>query len=175
MVQLPFHADFTWEDQSVFPLAESWVPIAIVNGNVHILPGVPGLFQGLLDGLRTTAVVQPRLAHPDGSGSLHRILFSTPLSESLLAEYLTQLAARVEPRGIKVGSYPRWGEKRNTVTLVGAVDEKDFMESLVPEVEKNVSGRRVMTEGEDDPPSDAETRTTTTSTTITGTATATSP
>ena len=44
---------------------------------------------------------------------------STPLAESEVAEYLSELAKRVEPKGVKVGSYPRWGKKRNTVTLVG--------------------------------------------------------
>ena len=76
------------------------------------------------------------------------ILFSTPLGESAVAQYLTELAAKVEPRGIKVGSYPRWGKNRNTVTLVGK--ERDYMESLVAEIEKGVQGLRVKTEGEDD-------------------------
>lgn len=60
----------------------------------------------------------PRLADPRGKG-IHRVTISTPLPESAIAAYLTDLAARVEPRGVKVGSYPRWGKKRNTVTLVG--------------------------------------------------------
>jgi hypothetical protein len=41
------------------------------------------------------------------------------LPESEVAPYLTELAAVVEPKGVKVGSYPRWGKKNNTVTLVG--------------------------------------------------------
>lgn len=41
------------------------------------------------------------------------------MAESAVAPYLTELAAKVEPRGVKVGSYPRWGKKWNTVTLVG--------------------------------------------------------
>lgn len=45
-------------------------------------------------------------------------------------------------------SYPRWGKARNTVTLVGR--DKEFMDSLIPEVEKGVQGKRVSTEGEDD-------------------------
>ena len=49
---------------------------------------------------------------------------------------------------MKVGSYPRWGKSRNVITLVGR--DKDFMESLVSEVEKGVEGRRVEVEGEDD-------------------------
>ena len=59
-----------------------------------------------------------RLIDPDGKGIV-RVLISTPLPESAVAEYLTQLAATVEPKGVKVGSYPRWGKKSNTVTLVG--------------------------------------------------------
>lgn len=45
-------------------------------------------------------------------------------------------------------SYPRWGKSRNTVTLVGR--NKEFIDSLIPEVEKGVKGRRVSKEDEDD-------------------------
>lgn len=74
------------------------------------------LVERLLDGLKP--VIVPRLVDPDGKGT-HRVIISTPLAESAVAPFLTQLAAKVEPKGIKVGSYPRWGKKRNTVTLVG--------------------------------------------------------
>lgn len=70
------------------------------------------------------------------------------MAESAVAPYLTELANKVEAKGVKVGSYPRWGKKRNTVTLVGR--DAEFLESLVAEVEKNVDGRRVQKEGEDD-------------------------
>jgi hypothetical protein len=46
-------------------------------------------------------------------------MISTPMPESAVAGYLTELAKKVEPHGVKVGSYPRWEKKRNTVTLVG--------------------------------------------------------
>lgn len=70
----------------------------------------------LLDGLKPH--VLPRLVDPEGKGTT-RVLISTPMAESEVAAYLTELAARVEPKGVKVGSYPRWGKSRNTVTLVG--------------------------------------------------------
>jgi hypothetical protein len=95
----------------------------------------------------------PRLADPEGKGTT-RIIISTPLPESSVATYLTELAARVEPKGVKVGSYPRWGKQNNSVTLVGK--DKDFLESLVAEVEKNVQGKRVLVEGEDDQPESVE-------------------
>jgi len=61
---------------------------------------------------------------------------------------LTELSKKTEPKGVKVGSYPRWGKSRNTVTLVGR--DVEFMESLVKEVEEGCQGKRVKQEGEDD-------------------------
>ncbi|KAK6586756.1 hypothetical protein PZA11_000046 [Diplocarpon coronariae] len=145
MIELPTDTSRPLSQQVIFPQEDLWVPVACINGNVHVLPGVPRLFERLLDGLKP--VLTPRLSDPDGKGIL-RVLISTPQSESAVAAYLAELAGRVEPRGVKVGSYPRWGKKNNTVTLVGR--DRDFLESLVPEVEQNVDGKRVQTEGEDD-------------------------
>lgn len=155
MVYLPTDETRDLRDQAIFVSDEFWVPINIVNGNIYILPGVPSLFTKLLEHLKPSLL--PRLADPEGKG-IHRILFATPLFESVVAAYLTELAEKVEPRGVKVGSYPRWGKKRNTVTLVGR--DVEFMESLIPEVEKNVEGKRVLREDEDDPPDAAEEETT---------------
>ncbi|PHH84152.1 hypothetical protein CDD83_2397 [Cordyceps sp. RAO-2017] len=145
MVQLPTDESRDPGEQVVFPDAELWVPVAVVNGNVHILPGVPKLFVRLLDGLKPHLL--PRLVDPDGKGTT-RVLISTPMAESEIAAYLTELAARVAPRGVKVGSYPRWGKSRNTVTLVGR--DKAFLESLVADVADNVRGKRVGNESDDD-------------------------
>lgn len=76
------------------------------------------------------------------------MLISTPMAESAVATYLTELAAKVEPQGVKIGSYPRWEKKRNTVTLVGK--DREFLDSIKDEVAKNVNGRVVQVEGEDD-------------------------
>jgi len=145
MVELPTDDARDVNMQALFPWEDLWVPIAVINGNVHILPGVPRLFEKLLDGMKPSLL--PRLTDPEGKG-IHRILISTPMSESAVAAYLTELAARVEPKGVKVGSYPRWEKSKNTVTLVGR--DLEYLESLIPEVEKNVQGRHVMAEGEDD-------------------------
>ena len=67
-----------------------------------------------------------------------------------MAGYLTDLAGRVAAKGVKVGSYPRWGSEHNTVTLVGR--DLEYLESLVPEVVENTKGKRVSVEGEDDEP-----------------------
>jgi molybdopterin-biosynthesis enzyme MoeA-like protein len=145
MIQLPYDKTLPDEDQVLFVSEDLWVPINVVNGNIHILPGIPRLFERMLDGLKPRLL--PRLVDPEGKG-VTRILISTPLAESEVADFLTQLSVRTEPKGVKVGSYPRWGKPRNTVTLVGK--DQEFMESLVAEVEKGVQGRRVETEDEDD-------------------------
>lgn len=97
-------------------------------------------------------------------------MISTPLPESAVAEYLTELAARVEPKGVKVGSYPRWGKKHNTVTLVGryvlfnyqwlavlglllmraANRDKAFLESITPEVVHYVKGRLIKSDADEE-------------------------
>ncbi|KAF4910255.1 hypotheticall protein [Colletotrichum viniferum] len=144
MVILPTDEKRDASKQCLFPHEDLWVPVNVVNGNIHILPGVPRLFEKLLDGLKPGIV--PRLTDPDGKG-LCRVLISTPLPESAVAGYLTQLAAKVEPKGVKVGSYPRW-EQNGTVTLVGR--DQAYIESIVDEVVAGVNGKRVYVEGEDD-------------------------
>lgn len=145
MIELPTDESRDQNSQVLFVDEQLWVPISVVNGNIHILPGVPRLFTQLLDGLKP--ILMARLPDPEGKG-IYRLLFSTPMAESAVAPYLTELAAKVDSKGIKVGSYPRWGKGRNTVTLVGR--DKDFMDSLIPEIEKNVDGIKVMAEDEAD-------------------------
>ncbi|KAF5647174.1 3'-phosphoadenosine 5'-phosphosulfate sulfotransferase (PAPS reductase) FAD synthetase [Fusarium sp. NRRL 52700] len=148
MAELPIDESRDLRKQALFPHDDLWVPVSVVNGNIHILPGIPRLFQRLLDGLKPH--ILPRLSDPEGKGT-HRVLFSTPLPESGVADYLTTLAAKVGPKGVKVGSYPRWGKKNNTVTLVGR--DLDYLESLVDEVQAGIQGMRVDAEsdGEEDP------------------------
>ncbi|KAM0476351.1 hypothetical protein ACHAP7_007046 [Fusarium lateritium] len=148
MAELPTDESRDLKQQALFPHEDLWVPVSVVNGNIHILPGIPRLFQRLLEGLKPH--ILPRLTDPDGKGT-HRVLFSTPIPESGVAEFLTNLAAKVGPKGVKVGSYPRWGKNNNTVTLVGR--DLDYLESLVDEVEAGIQGLRVTAEsdGEEDP------------------------
>lgn len=151
MIRLPIDTSRNDGDQVLFVDESLWVPISVVNGNVHILPGVPRLFEKLLEGLKPGLI--PRLTDPEGEG-VYRFLFSTPMAESAVAGYLTELAAKVEPHGVKVGSYPRWGRQRNSVTLVGK--DKAYLDSLIEEVEKNIKGKKVDKEDEMDESDDPD-------------------
>jgi molybdopterin-biosynthesis enzyme MoeA-like protein len=145
MIELPLDESKDLSEQVKFVSDDLWVPLAIVNGNVHILPGVPRLFEKIIDMYKPHLL--PRLADPEGKG-VYRIMISTPMPESAVAPTLTELAKEVEPKGVKVGSYPRWGKAHNTVTLVGR--DREYMDSLVARVEKAVDGKRINMEGEDD-------------------------
>lgn len=43
MVELPTDTSRDLEAQFIFPHEDLWVPVAVVNGNIHILPGIPRL------------------------------------------------------------------------------------------------------------------------------------
>jgi molybdopterin-biosynthesis enzyme MoeA-like protein len=43
MVELPIDESRDLQTQVLFPREELWVPVSVVNGNVHILPGIPRL------------------------------------------------------------------------------------------------------------------------------------
>jgi molybdopterin-biosynthesis enzyme MoeA-like protein len=122
----------------IFPYEDLWVPVVVVNENVHILPGVPQLFEKLLNGILPTLL--PRIAHRDAHQ--HRVLVTTPRSESRIAAYLAQLAARVAALGVKVGSYPVWIDafqaEHNTVSLVGR--DRAVLDGLAKEVVREVDG-----------------------------------
>jgi molybdopterin-biosynthesis enzyme MoeA-like protein len=145
MIELPLDNSRPLAEQVVFPADDLWVPVCIVNGNVHILPGVPRLFTQLLTGYEPT--LKTKLANPGGPGD-YRVIISTPMPESEVAGYLTKLAAQVESHGVKVGSYPRWGKKHNTVTLVGK--DRAYIDSIVADVTKMVDGKLVTKEDEID-------------------------
>jgi molybdopterin-biosynthesis enzyme MoeA-like protein len=145
MIELPLDESKDLSEQVKFVSEDLWVPLAIVNGNVHILPGIPRLFEKIIEMYKPQLL--PRLVDPEGKG-VYRILISTPMPESSVAPTLTELAKEVEPKGVKVGSYPRWGKAHNTVTLVGR--DREYMDSLVARVEKAVDGKRINKEGEDE-------------------------
>ncbi|KAA1471936.1 Molybdopterin binding protein [Dentipellis sp. KUC8613] len=114
-----------------------WVPVVRLEGKLCIFPGIPGLFQKMLDGLKAFLPLPPASERP------FRQQIFTQLPESSIAPYLTELHQRVKKEGIRVGSYPLL-LKGVYVSLIG-LDEKRVRE-LGEEVQREVQGKLVTEE-----------------------------
>jgi molybdopterin-biosynthesis enzyme MoeA-like protein len=96
---------------------DSWVPLVLVK-NVLILPGVPRLFQAMLDNwfesyLPSTGLkVVPKI----------RVQVKTDVRESILAARLAELQKEADGHDIEIGSYPKMpldGKSYVVLSLVG--------------------------------------------------------
>ncbi|KAG2743270.1 Molybdopterin binding protein [Suillus brevipes Sb2] len=115
----------------IFVASDIWVPVVRLQGKLCIFPGIPSLFQKMLDNLKPFLPLPPEEERP------FRLQVFTGLPESSIAPFLTDLQKRVQPEGIRIGSYPvlQKGANRGRVHQLGV------------EVEKEVDGR-VVTEAE---------------------------
>ncbi|KAI0060034.1 hypothetical protein BV25DRAFT_1828469 [Artomyces pyxidatus] len=115
-----------------------WVPVVRLEGKLCVFPGIPGLFQKMLDGLK------PYLPLPPPSERPFRHQIFTLLPESSIAPYLTALQKRVQQEGVRVGSYPLF-MKGVYVSLIGFNEER--VRELGTEVANELQGK-VVTEEE---------------------------
>lgn len=67
MVELPTDDALPVEKQFIFPRENLWVPVAVVNGNVHILPGVPRLCKSSMVVCKMTTSELAKQMHSRGS------------------------------------------------------------------------------------------------------------
>ncbi|KAJ8096564.1 MoaB/Mog domain-containing protein [Lipomyces tetrasporus] len=130
------------EAEVIYSLENSWVPVVRVASKIHILPGIPQLFNGLLFGLRK--IILPNIPP---SQRKHRLLVTTYKAESEMASFLTQLQERVKDREIKIGSYPHM-VGINTVSIIGKEEYLDYMKELVKETEEALEGKAISIEDE---------------------------
>jgi len=120
--------------EMLFIARDIWVPVVRLEGKLCVLPGIPGLFQKMLDGLKAFLPLPP----PSERSSRHQIF--TPLPESSIAPYLTELQKRVKVEGVRVGSYPLIN-KGVFVSLIGRNEGR--IRELGKEVEEQTQGRAV--------------------------------
>ncbi|KAF8893021.1 Molybdopterin binding protein [Infundibulicybe gibba] len=95
---------FPADAEVLFVGEDIWVPVVRLEGKLCIFPGIPGLFQRMLNALTPYLPLPPKSQRP------LRIQVFTSRPESMIAPYLTSLQARLKPHGIQVGSYPVLGE-----------------------------------------------------------------
>ncbi|KAH7912853.1 MoaB/Mog domain-containing protein [Hygrophoropsis aurantiaca] len=122
----------------LFVASDIWVPVIRLEGKLCIFPGIPSLFQKMLDNLKPFLPLPPDHLRP------FRLQVFTPLPESSIAPFLTDLQKRVHSEGIRIGSYPVL-QQGVYVSLIGA--NRDRVKTLGEEVESEVQGR-VVTEEE---------------------------
>jgi len=117
-----------------FVARDIWVPVVRLEGKLCVLPGIPSLFQKMLDGLKALLPLPPPSERP----FRHQIF--TPLPESSIAPYLAELQERVKMEGVRVGSYPFF-MKGVFVSLIGRNEKR--VRELGKEVEGQTQGRAV--------------------------------
>ncbi|KAK7049826.1 hypothetical protein VNI00_005256 [Paramarasmius palmivorus] len=84
----------------IFIGKDIWVPVVRLEGKLCVFPGIPALFQKMLNGLTEYLPLPPPSERP------LRIQVFTERPESMIAPYLTSLQARLKADSIQVGSYP---------------------------------------------------------------------
>lgn len=98
-----------------------WVPVVSLANKIFILPGVPILFQQLLQALLLNYIpLPPETEKPN------RVLIETTLPESLIAPMLTKFTEEFKQskQDIKLGSYPNLITGRVSISLIGTQLEK---------------------------------------------------
>lgn len=135
---------FPANSEAIFVDPEIWVPVVRLAGKLCIFPGVPGLFQKMLRGLKNFVPLPPKSERP------LRIQIYTERPESLIAPYLTKLQDRLRPHNIQVGSYPVL-YKGVFVSLIGRdlpseassskAADRVWLADIATEVEREIGGR----------------------------------
>lgn len=138
--------------QVLFIGKDIWVPVVRLSGKLCVFPGIPALFQKMLNGLTSYLPLPPPSERP------LRIQVFTERPESMIAPYLSSLQARLKADGIQVGSYPVLNQGvfvsligRDIPTYVDSETRKKgpprvWLAEVAKEVEKEVGGRVVSDE-----------------------------
>lgn len=107
-----------------------WVPVVVVE-NVHVLPGVPELFESMLDGIKERFTGARR----------HRVLLYTDRYEGDIADALAREQA-AHP-SVAIGSYPQYGAEKafNVMVTLEGVD-RGLVEEVAGRLEREIGGAR---------------------------------
>ncbi|GJN88141.1 hypothetical protein Rhopal_001097-T1 [Rhodotorula paludigena] len=123
---------FPRDAEVLFVQEDLWVPVVRVGGKVCILPGVPRLFERLVEGLAARYIPLP-----PSSEKPYRVLVHTKMPESSIAPFLTTLQEKVRKEMIRVGSYPKLMAGVD-VSLIGKDEAR--LKELAEEVIKELQG-----------------------------------
>ncbi|SCU80927.1 LAME_0B05028g1_1 [Lachancea meyersii CBS 8951] len=137
------------EVRSFYVVDELWVPIVGISKKVYILPGIPQLFEKLLNAFEPT--LKQLYDVDDRNPHLYeRYFIKTRKSESEISAFLRQLQSRcvAVSEEIKIGSYPHYGMNFNTVSILGLKEHHLFLVELVKESIQKLEGTPITAEEE---------------------------
>ncbi|PCH37481.1 Molybdopterin binding protein [Wolfiporia cocos MD-104 SS10] len=128
---------FPVDAEALYIAPDIWVPVVRLAGKLCVFPGIPRLFQRMLDGLKPYLPLPPPHERP------FRLQVFTSIPESSIAPYLTELQARTKAAGVRVGSYPLL-QRGVYVSLIGK--EEAAIRALAAEAAGALNGRVVTPE-----------------------------
>ncbi|AET37917.1 flavin adenine dinucleotide pyrophosphatase Ecym_2165 [Eremothecium cymbalariae DBVPG len=126
-----------------------WVPVCSINKQVYILPGIPQLFERLVEAM-TAVWKETYNIDLEGGSSFKRYFVKTARRESAISSYLRAIqeeAYKVCP-DINIGSYPHYGMGFNTVSISGSQKDDEFLRSLAARTAKSLDGTEISEEEE---------------------------
>ncbi|SMN19028.1 similar to Saccharomyces cerevisiae YMR178W Putative protein of unknown function [Maudiozyma saulgeensis] len=136
--------------QNYYLYDDLWVPICSINKQVFIFPGIPQLFERLLNGL--TPIVKSLYNLGEKDIEYVRYFVKTRMTESQLSHNLKLLqedASKVSSE-IKIGSYPHFGKGFNTISILGENKDAQYLVELMNRAIKEFDGQQISTEEEDE-------------------------
>ncbi|CAG8556260.1 19293_t:CDS:2, partial [Racocetra fulgida] len=121
---------FPHPSRVIFPDEKLWIPIVIVNENIHILPGVPKLFKALLTGYSK---------YIKGDKFVRKFV-KTYYPESFIAPILTEAQEKVKNFDVKIGSYPEMTDDDKYVVILSFLAKDNAVTAeIVEKISKEVS------------------------------------
>lgn len=124
-----------------------WVPVVSIYDQFYILPGIPQLFEKLLQ------LLKPKVKEIYGLKEMKyvRYFVKTPFGESAMSEFLRNLQEKANKKSteIKIGSYPHWGLGFNTISILGTDSQDNFLQKLRDECIAELQGTEISAEDEE--------------------------
>lgn len=121
-----------------------WVPVVSIEKKVFILPGIPQMFEELLDGM-TPVVKELYDIDAKKQEEFRRYFVKTKFSESEISQYLRDLQRRANEVSseIKIGSYPHFGLGFNTVSILGVKKFDSFLREITEQTVHQLQGEEI--------------------------------
>lgn len=133
-------ATFPYPARLLRPKQQFLIPIVIVNNNIYILPGIPRLFELLVDSLEDHLKRIINQQQQSVGGGFHRMDVATKATEGAIAQTLATIQVRVQKDGLKIGSYPIWGDPNVNVIVSVVGKNKKAVQSIAQEIAKSIDG-----------------------------------